>query len=820
MSQTYEISDFDSHTPFKCVVHHIGHVRSHIHDFFEIIFILSGRCRIMVEDKLYALESGDLITVENHILHELRGSDCVYASVQLDQTTLEDSFPVPMHPKFECNSKLPGKEDALNEMRRLIAHLIKNNADRPSGYELRNWILVYQLMDVLFTHFRVERTEAVDRRNHRYASRISEISCIVKEHYKEDLPLSRVADMVHLSSPYLSKFFIDQFGMNYLAYLTQIRVNHAVHELLNTEKNIEEIAADNGFPNSHAFTQAFKKEYGMMPSVYRRMQKKNKSEASVPSFEYRDYLSGLRKYLNADSSPQLSLPSISSHGGFSVTAVQKNLRHTWRSTISVGKASDLLLSDIQDILRRTQKEIGYQYIYFNGIFSDDLYVCSIGRDGRPEYSFGYIDRILDFLSDIKLLPFIQFSYMPSALAKYPDKILFNHLVSEPRELSAWCSLVRKFMEHIIQRYGTASILNWKFSVWHQPNTSPKLYGFEHDSDFYDFYKTTRNIIKDFDPALCFGLPAIYGITTDEYSGWYSKMLRWCHKNDCMPDFINFSFYDIKMAGKRNNSKSTFGFVFMMTLNDNPNGLKDFINITKKQLHNLAMDRIPVYVNEWNNSPSQQDLLNDTCFKSCYIAKNILENYDRTESLSYWSLSDLMSEAPLPDSPLFGGLGLFTVDGLPKANYYVLTLLRQLGSQFLSKGDGWFATRTDTDIRIITYHYFHFSHLYAMGEQFIMTAQNRYTMFDSCQPLDLTLYLEDLENRTYSVKQYIIGRQCGSLFDTWAETGFLNPVSPNDRKLLEARSMPGIQYSEIAVENHAHSLAIHMAPLEVRLIILK
>lgn len=820
MTQTYEISDFDSHTPFKCAVHHIGHIRAHMHDFFEIIFILSGRCRLMIEDKLHVLDADDLIIVESHTLHELRASDCVYASVQLDQTTLENNFPVPMHPKFECSSKQPGKEDALGELRRLIARLIQNNADRQTGYELRNWILVYQLMEVLFLHFRVERTEAVDRRNHRYASRISEISAIVNEHYREELPLSKVADMVHLSPPYLSKFFIEQFGINYLAYLTQIRVNHAVHELLNTEKNIEEIAADNGFPNSHAFTQAFKKEYGTMPSVYRRMQKKNKSEPSMPSIEYHDYLAGLQKYLDTEASSQLSLPALSAHGSFSVADVQKKLRHTWRNTVSVGKASDLLLSDVQKILRRAKKEIGYQYIYFNGIFSDDLYVYSIGRDGAPVYNFGYIDRIFDFLSEIGLLPFLQLSYMPAALAKYPDKILFNHLVSEPRELPAWCGLVRAFLEHVIRRYGREAVRQWKFSVWHQPNTSAKLYGFERDSDFYHFYQNTRSTIKDVDPLICFGLPAICGIVAEEYSGWYPKMLRWCQENDCVPDFIDFSFYDIQAAGTRNNSRSAFGFVFMMTLNNDSDGLKAFIHTIKKELRSLSLENLPVYLNEWNSTPSQQDLLNDTCFKSCYIAKNILENYDRTDSLSYWSLSDLMSEAPLPDSLLFGGLGLFTANGLPKASYYALTLLRQLGDQFLAKGEGWFATRTDTDIRIITYHYFHFSHLYAVGEQFIMTARNRYTMFDSAQPLDLTLQLEALENRSYSVKQYIVGRQCGSLFDTWAETGFMNPDSSDDQKILAARSMPGMVYSEIDVQNHTCSLHVHMEPLEVRLIILK
>src|SRR5699024_6209893 len=137
---------------------------------------------------------------------------------------------------------------------------------------------------------------------------------------------------------------------------------------------------------------------------------------------------------------------------------------------------------------------------------------------------------------------------------------------------------------------------------------------------------------------------------------------------------------------------------------------------RQQLDTWKCKGTPIYVSEWNNTPSQQDLLNDTCYKSCYITKTILDNYDLLESLSYWSLSDLMSEAPLPERMLFGGVGLFTVNGLPKASYYALYMLRQLGDQFLAKGDNWYATRTPEDIRIIVYHYRHYSKLYTMGER--------------------------------------------------------------------------------------------------------
>jgi xylan 1,4-beta-xylosidase len=743
----------------------------------------------------------------------------VYVSVQLDQTTLENSFATPLHPKFECNSQVPGKEEAFCQMRRLIAQIVKNNADQRTGYELRNWVFVYQLMEILFTNFRVERSAALDKRNYRYATRVAEITSIIKEHYTEDLPLSAVADMVHLSAPYLSKFFIEQFGMNYLTYLTQLRINHAVHELVNTEKNIEEIAADSGFPNSHAFTQAFKKEYGVLPSTYRRSHRQSDTSEKMPSIEQHDYMAGLKKHLDAKEQESMVIPPAYCHGEIWLSAPTKPLHHTWRTVASIGQASDILLADVQDMLQRMQQDIGYEYLFFNGIFSDDMRVYTLDEKDQPVYNFAYVDKVFDFLLRIRLKPFLQFTYMPLALAKRPLRVLFQHLVSEPKNYGLWYDLVATFMEHIIARYGIEEILTWKFSVWHQPDTSARLYGFEKDEDFFRFYQQTHHTVKQFHTNLCFGLPATYYLNESDHSNWYLSLLKWCEKNDCRPDFISFVFYDMKRAQGRNQSRNTFGFVEAMTLNHKSNGLKEFISNVKNDLANSGFEKLPVYVCEWNNTPSQQDLLNDTCYKSCYIAKNILENYDRLSGLSYWSITDLMTEAPLPDRLLFGGLGLFTTNGLPKASYYVLYLLRQLGDTFLAKGEGWFATRTGKDIRIMAYHYKHISKLYAQGERFDMTDTDRYTMFEPSEVLDIQLQIHDMEDKEYSLTEYIVNRNAGSIYDAWSAMGSIDPQTELEKQCLQAKSAPSIHKSKVTAKDGTLSLHPQLDLLEVRLMMI-
>jgi AraC-like DNA-binding protein len=57
---------------------------------------------------------------------------------------------------------------------------------------------------------------------------------------------------------------------NYKTYLDGIRLEHAVELLERTDQSIGEIALQCGFPNSKAFSRAFKEKYGMLPSGFRR----------------------------------------------------------------------------------------------------------------------------------------------------------------------------------------------------------------------------------------------------------------------------------------------------------------------------------------------------------------------------------------------------------------------------------------------------------------------------------------------------------------------------------------------------------------------
>ena len=91
--------------------------------------------------------------------------------------------------------------------------------------------------------------------------RIKNIQNYIQANYQSQISLNDLAQRLYLSNAYLSKYIKKNLGMTFIEYLNNVRLFHAVDEILYTEKNITHIALDNGFPTSAAFTKAFRESY-------------------------------------------------------------------------------------------------------------------------------------------------------------------------------------------------------------------------------------------------------------------------------------------------------------------------------------------------------------------------------------------------------------------------------------------------------------------------------------------------------------------------------------------------------------------------------
>lgn len=99
---------------------------------------------------------------------------------------------------------------------------------------------------------------------------ITGLTRYLQTHLAQEISLTLLADEFHLSAQYISQLFKNEIGVNFLTYLTNIRVEHAKKLLLSTSLSVAEVAEQSGYGDYRVFTKVFKKAEGVTPSQYRR----------------------------------------------------------------------------------------------------------------------------------------------------------------------------------------------------------------------------------------------------------------------------------------------------------------------------------------------------------------------------------------------------------------------------------------------------------------------------------------------------------------------------------------------------------------------
>lgn len=88
----------------------------------------------------------------------------------------------------------------------------------------------------------------------------------IKEHYAQEIHLSDLAIVMHLSSSYLSTKFKKEVGYSFTEYLVRFRMNKA-KELLETGKiSCKDVAEQVGYVDYVQFSKMFKKYIGVTPT--------------------------------------------------------------------------------------------------------------------------------------------------------------------------------------------------------------------------------------------------------------------------------------------------------------------------------------------------------------------------------------------------------------------------------------------------------------------------------------------------------------------------------------------------------------------------
>ncbi len=109
----------------------------------------------------------------------------------------------------------------------------------------------------------------LNKREERSSDIIKTAKRYIDEHFDKDISLDDVSRIVNISPYYFSKVFKEESGLNFIEYLTNIRIDKAKNLLENSDRSIKEICISCGYTDPNYFSRSFKKNVGVTPTEYK-----------------------------------------------------------------------------------------------------------------------------------------------------------------------------------------------------------------------------------------------------------------------------------------------------------------------------------------------------------------------------------------------------------------------------------------------------------------------------------------------------------------------------------------------------------------------
>lgn len=344
--------------------------------------------------------------------------------------------------------------------------------------------------------------------------------------------------------------------------------------------------------------------------------------------------------------------------------VRGELHNYWTKCVGSCHAATALREDWRHQLAMCREELGFEYVRFHGLLNDDMSVCVRSGDGTLEYSFFNVDSIFDFLLSIGMRPFIELSFMPSALAS-GAKTVFHYRgnITPPESYDEWGKLIGALTAHLVERYGVEEVRRWYFEVWNEPNLD--IFWSGTMEEYFRLYRHAALAVKAVDRELAVGGPST------AIDAWIPEMRKYCSENNVPLDFVSTHHYP---------TDASYG----LGLNMEEQMARSERGILRNRVVRALEESrpLPLYYTEWNNSPSPRDPYHDTSYNAAFIVKTIMDNLGLIDCYSFWTFSDIFEEAAFSSSPFHGGFGLLNIHGIPKPSYRAFQLLSRLRGEWL------------------------------------------------------------------------------------------------------------------------------------------
>lgn len=240
------------------------HSFMHAHDCTELFYVVSGTGQFKVEDHLFPVSADDMVILNPNVEHtELSRDNRPLEYIVLGVDGLEFSPPQDGDSRY-CVLQLQSQREAILPN---LRSLLREAEGKLPGYEL----VCQNILEILAVQLN-RRAEFSSAPGGRYASKeCALVRRYIDSHFKENITLSQLSDLVHINKYYLVHTFSQEYGISPISYLISRRLQESKYLLSRTNHSLSQISHMLGFSSPSYFSQSFRRAEKMSPLEYRKL---------------------------------------------------------------------------------------------------------------------------------------------------------------------------------------------------------------------------------------------------------------------------------------------------------------------------------------------------------------------------------------------------------------------------------------------------------------------------------------------------------------------------------------------------------------------
>ena len=256
--------------------HSVGMASSHIHEYYEIFYLLEGQRRFFINHTLYDVMPYDVILVKKGDVHL---TQCVRENQKYARhlITFSEAFLDSLSGAFDktllmqvFDAKKVHIPETLHNSFNMLLHKALGKVNQNDTFS--QYITKLCIIELLINLNKCTTNSAsplLDSINV-YEERIQEVCRYMFNYYNQPITLEKMAKIAYMSPTYFSKKFKAVTGFGFREYLNYIRIKMATDLLMETQYSIAEVAAYCGYHDSNYFGEVFRRIVGSSPNKYRK----------------------------------------------------------------------------------------------------------------------------------------------------------------------------------------------------------------------------------------------------------------------------------------------------------------------------------------------------------------------------------------------------------------------------------------------------------------------------------------------------------------------------------------------------------------------